>query len=559
MNSVPVTINLEAFFSVSLDLLCVADTSGTFLRVNRAWCDTLGYSIDELQNRNFMEFVHPDDRGPTLEEISRLKRQEPVLNFVNRYRHRDGTFRSIEWRSQQHDGFIYAAARDVTAQKQREQELHQSKELLDLFFRQSLDGFFFMMLDEPVEWTAETDKPAVMEYVFAHHRITRINGAMLEQYRAQESDFVGLTPNDLFQHDIGYGKQVWTDFFDRGTLHLDTQEMKFDGTPMIIEGDYICLYDASGRITGHFGIQREVTFEREAASRLRESEERFRQLAENIEQVFILRSGDEILYLSPAYEKTWGVPCTGCSDDSAHYFDAIHPDDRRRVLQKIGENPTGYSIEYRIIRPDGTVRWIWERSFPVQNETITDPQTPPRSAAIAQDITERRMLEQQLRDAAIRDPLTGLFNRRHLFERLEPIWAKHRRDDSPFAIAILDIDHFKAINDQYGHLAGDAVLTSFASLIAANSRAYDLTARFGGEEFFIVYQDTTRDQACDLIQRTLSTVRDMVFPFDGHEITVTASCGIADNSDGESVLDIVATADRRLYQAKSEGRDRVVA
>ena len=130
---------------------------------------------------------------------------------------------------------------------------------LELFFSQSLDGFFFMMLDEPVRWDETTDKEKALDYIFEHQRVTKVNDAMLAQYGATREDFLGTTPADLFRHDLAYGRKIWRDFFDRGRLHIETDERRVDGTPLPIEGDYLCFYDAEGRITGHFGIQRDVT------------------------------------------------------------------------------------------------------------------------------------------------------------------------------------------------------------------------------------------------------------------------------------------------------------
>lgn len=128
-----------------------------------------------------------------------------------------------------------------------------------LLFTQSLEGIFFMMLDEPVDWHKAADKEKVLDYVFEHQRVTEINEAMLLQYGATYSDFIGKTPRDFFSHDLEYGRQVWRKFFDQGRLRIDTSERKFTGEQMWIEGDYICLYDNQERIMGHFGIQREVT------------------------------------------------------------------------------------------------------------------------------------------------------------------------------------------------------------------------------------------------------------------------------------------------------------
>src|SRR5688572_675185 len=136
-----------------------------------------------------------------------------------------------------------------------------------LFFSQSLDGFFFMMIGEPVVWGVSIDKESVLDYVFEHQRVTKVNDAMLAQYGATRESFLGTTPKDLFRHDLAHGRRVWREFLDRGRLHVETDERRIDGTPIKVEGDYLCFYDEAGRITGHFGIQRDVT-ERERASQV---------------------------------------------------------------------------------------------------------------------------------------------------------------------------------------------------------------------------------------------------------------------------------------------------
>jgi PAS domain S-box-containing protein len=149
---------------------------------------------------------------------------------------------------------------------------------LELFFSQSLDGFFFMMIDEPVRWDDSVDKERVLDYVFEHQRMTKVNDAMLAQYGAVRESFLGVTPRDLFRHDLAHGRRVWREFFDRGRLHVETDERRLDGTPIRIEGDYICFYDEQGRITGHFGIQRDVTERERAGEELRRYNRRLQVL-----------------------------------------------------------------------------------------------------------------------------------------------------------------------------------------------------------------------------------------------------------------------------------------
>ena len=194
----------------------------------------------------------------------------------------------------------FGIQREITARKAAEAALKKTRQELELFFAQSLDGFFFMMLDEPVQWDDSVDKEALLDYVFAHQRVTRANEAILAQYGARRDDYLGLTPNDFFAHDIARGRQLWRTLFDQGRLHIDTDERRVDGTPIWVEGDYICLYDEAGRITGHFGIQRDVTEQRGMEERLRQ--------AQKMEAVGLLAGG-----IAHEFNNTLAV-ITGYSD-----------------------------------------------------------------------------------------------------------------------------------------------------------------------------------------------------------------------------------------------------
>nr|WP_321497695.1 PAS domain S-box protein [uncultured Methanolobus sp.] len=125
------TEELERYFTSSLDLLCIANTKGEFVRLNPEWENVLGYSVDELEGRIFLDFVHPDDLEATIETVSKLEKQEKVSRFENRYRAKDGTYRWIEWRSVPIGELIYAAARDITLRKEAEEKLLEYAEELE--------------------------------------------------------------------------------------------------------------------------------------------------------------------------------------------------------------------------------------------------------------------------------------------------------------------------------------------------------------------------------------------------------------------------------------------
>lgn len=171
-------------------------------------------------------------------------------------------------------------------------------------------------------------------------------------------------------------------------------------------------------------------------------------------------------------------------------------------------------------------------------------------------IVKLRRMNGALRRQSRTDGLTGIGNRDYLNERLVQEIDRTRRHGHPFALILLDIDHFKAINDIHGHLAGDAVLKDFTSVVQATVRTTDLIGRWGGEEFLILCPETTQDQALDLARQVCQAVRAHGFPT-GQVHTVSA--GVTALVPGDTVDSVLHRADAALYDAKSKGRDQAIA
>ncbi|HET7110573.1 MAG TPA: histidine kinase [Gemmatimonadales bacterium] len=162
----------------------------------------------------------------------------------------------------------------------------ENERLLELLFSNSPDGFFFMMLDEPVEWGDHVDKARVLDYVFEHQHMTKVNAAILSQFNVTEpQQLLGTVPAQFFAHDVVNAKWRWRELFDRGYSHSETDERRADGTPMRIEGDYVVIHDGAGRIAGHFGIQRDVTDRHRVTEDIRASRQQLRALASRLQAV----------------------------------------------------------------------------------------------------------------------------------------------------------------------------------------------------------------------------------------------------------------------------------
>jgi two-component system chemotaxis response regulator CheY len=167
-----------------------------------------------------------------------------------------------------------------------------------------------------------------------------------------------------------------------------------------------------------------------------------------------------------------------------------------------------------------------------------------------------KRLEDLLVEQAQIDPLTGLRNRRALTERLQQEWARVQRHGQRLALVMVDVDHFKRVNDAYGHFVGDRLLQEISRTIAGQCRKTDLPARYGGEEFAIVVPDETTSGAAHLAERCRREIEAIRLPLVA-TLTATASFGVADAIDLPSLEALLGRADEALYAAKRAGRDRV--
>lgn len=175
-----------------------------------------------------------------------------------------------------------------------------------------------------------------------------------------------------------------------------------------------------------------------------------------------------------------------------------------------------------------------------------------------QDAVEEKF-QRRMYESAIRDGLTGAFNKRHFDDRIGNEVAFSRRHGTPFSLLLLDLDHFKRLNDQYGHLAGDAALSQFGELIGAAIRSEDVFCRYGGEEFGILSRGIGRQEALQFAERLRGITEEHSFTYEGKRLPVTVSIGLADmpRPGIEQAKDLIEAADKQLYEAKAAGRNRV--
>ena len=182
----------------------------------------------------------------------------------------------------------------------------------------------------------------------------------------------------------------------------------------------------------------------------------------------------------------------------------------------------------------------------------------PVAVCSNRNITERKLLELELKVLATTDPLTKLFNRRHMVSELENSFSRCKRYETPTTVLMLDIDFFKKINDTYGHDAGDKVLVEFSLLLQTHHRDTDIVGRIGGEEFLILMPELPINQGVPMADRLLDGIRNIKVAFEDQILTFSASAGISEIKSTDTDFNLVLKrADAALYQSKDNGRDQV--
>lgn len=212
----------------------------------------------------------------------------------------------------------------------------------------------------------------------------------------------------------------------------------------------------------------------------------------------------------------------------------------------------------RLLEIDGEVlRLLIERSHAVARNLLYLLSSRIRhdNLLVMQSLQQQEIFEHNSKI----DTLTGLFNRRGLDELLHRTYRRHLANDRPMSLLMMDLDHFKAFNDNHGHLAGDRALAAVASALQGQIRTSDSAARYGGEEFVVVMPDTCINEARAIAQRLCIAVRNLSLPDDNHPagLQVTVSIGVATLAPDQTPEQLLAAADRALYAAKSGGRDQV--
>lgn len=308
----------------------------------------------------------------------------------------------------------------------------------------------------------------------------------------------------------------------------------------------------------------------ELLQKLTESEQRFNLVVDSLEVgVWDRWTGPpERRWWSPRFYELIGYPPDELSASDDHLKSLLHPDDRERVWEEGDaqlQRTDIMDVDFRLRTGHRGYRW-----FNSHAKAQRDAQgRMVRLAGSITDIHDRRMAQEMLQTAqteltrlAYRDTLTDLHNRRYFEEHFQREWERSRRNRQPLALVLIDLDHFKAFNDRYGHPAGDACLVQVAQLLMrCANRATDIVARLGGEEFGVVLPEATAAGGEEVARRIVDMLAAASIPHAGSPGGImTLSAGIAslEGPDGPGPSEMFAQADKALYEAKRNGRNSIV-
>lgn len=321
------------------------------------------------------------------------------------------------------------------------------------------------------------------------------------------------------------------------------------------------LRESFGTISGGVAVIRDVSAAKRAEIALRESEERYALAARGANDgLWDWNLRTNTIYFSPRWKAMLGYSEDEIGTSFNEWIDRVHPDDRDRLEARLAAHCrrliSHFEHEYRIYHHDGAYRWMLCRGLAVWTPTGE----AVRMVGSQTEITDRKLIEQQLMHDALHDGLTGLPNRALFIDRLEHALSRAQRSpEHRFAVLFLDLDRFKVINDSLGHSAGDQLLITIAGLLQASLRPGDTVARLGGDEFTILLDDITDDTtAIQVAERIQSILADPIKLADQEAFT-TASIGIVLSSpEYSSANDMIRDADTAMYHAKMSGKARAV-
>lgn len=522
---------LELVWNNSTDAIFLIAQNGMIIKANPNFKNY--FSWDETGD-NYLKHssIYLDYQVKQTDEIlTKLHEQKDMLQFETKRRRKDGSIIDVvATYNPINDKEILAIVtyKDITKEKQAMTVLKNNEEKYRNMVESSPDA---LMIHR--EGTITYINPAGLKLLKAENPNQLINRQLL--------DFVH--PKSKVQVEERFKNQL--------SERVEEIYLTTSGEKVYVETNASTIQDR-GRNSMIITL-RDVLKRRRAEKILKESEERFRIIAEHSKSIIkILDLNGKIFYASPPLEETLGYLI--CDVIGNSILDHIHRDDRTKAkdaIQTIISTGKPLELEMRHIHQDGYSIWLNSNFTPI----FSSEGEIEKFIVISEDITDSKMKEKKLKQMAYYDYLTGLPNRRLFIERLSQAILTSKKTGTLTTLMVLDCDKFKQINDTLGHDVGDEVIKEFAKRVQMNIRKKDTLSRLGGDEFTIVFPEVKDKEEIEFIcNQILDRVKQPIF-INGHEIYISTSIGISYYPEAKNEEILFKNANNNLYVSKERGGD----
>ena len=589
--------------------MALVGLDGNWIRINPAVCRILGYSEQELRAMNFQDIPHPDDLGPELDLSRMLSGEIRFCDTEKRYFHKAGHVvhlaLSVSLIAGKMDAplFFLLQIRDITESRQAEEKLRHSEESYRRLVELSPDAMLvqrqgaIIFANSACAALLGASSPAeilgrkVLDFVHpddqaavAERMQTIRHGSGAARPPRTERRYVGFDGREVHVevvvNPLIYQSEPATEVILRDISKRKQAELKLRQSEANLQQ---ANKELAGRVRELQQRSKEITLLSEMGNWLhscQSADEAFGVIARAVRQLFPERLGALcILSASRNVVETvasWGEPDCGERVFAPDECWALRRGQPHRFKHDGSTSscrhtdPASFSESLCMpLMAQGDALGILHLQAP---RAVAGQQEPAlRSSAEAEQRLTAVLAEQialalanlklreSLRNQSIRDPLTGLFNRRYMEESLEREMSRAHRNKKSLALVMMDIDHFKHFNDTFGHQAGDTLLRALGDYLKKRTRGQDIACRYGGEEFALVLSDTPLDAALQRAEILREEIKQLNVQHAGQLLgTITLSMGAAlFPDDGLTSAELLRAADQALYKAKREGRDRV--
>ncbi len=502
---------LEQFFDLNLDLLAIGDMTGKLVKLNKAWTKTFGYSLKELQETSHIKYIHPDDLTKTLEVFSQINNEQKVLNFTNRFRCKDGSYRYIEWQIQPHKDLVFGIARDITDKILAQEEIEHKHELM---------GY---VIEHTRSSVAVHDKDLRYMYVSKDY---------LESYKI-EGNVIGKHHYQVIPDLPDKWRQVHKRVLNGEVVSAEEDIfVRDDGKTEYTRWECRPWYLPDNSIGGLIVYTEVITEQIKEKERITKEREQFKKTLLSISDgVISINLDNEITLINKA-----ACTLTGYSEKEALGCSL------RKIckLEKEINKPTVKDIENVLITKSGD-----RVNIEISLSPIKDPSDQVNGAIIIiRDISERYQKNKELEYLSNHDYLTGVYNRHFMEKKLLELDTE---DNLPLTLVITDVNGLKLINDAYGHDVGDKLLMKVSELIKHQTSKEDYLGRIGSDEFIAFLPKTSLEAGKALIKDLHIKANEAKLD----SVIISLACGVATKTDIKQDINVIRReANNNMYRDK---------